>query len=329
MTYYFDTHSSDPFYNLAFEEYFFNKKKDGETYLILWQNADTVVVGRYQNIYQEIDLNYARENDIKIVRRNSGGGSVFHDIGNLNFSVVYDFPTSDSIEDILKPFISTLCTLGVNPKLHGRNDIFVNGYKISGLAQYIRESKILYHGTLLVNSDLSKIEKVLTRNSKIFDSLSYPSKKSAVCNLCDVLNEKISISEIKKLIISNYEFISDYNVSETEKAEINKLAQSKYKKDEWNYGYMPEFNFVNKKRFKGGTVEVNAIIENNCIKQLEFRGDFFAKKDINELEQIFENIDLSEDLQRVINKIEIEEYINDVYSSDILSLFDAYTGETV
>ena len=92
---------------------------------------------------------------------------------------------------------------------------------------------------------------------------------------------------------------------------------------------MPEFNFVNKKRFKGGTVEVNAIIENNCIKQLEFRGDFFAKKDINELEQIFENIDLSEDLQRVINKIEIEEYINDVYSSDILSLFDAYTGETV
>lgn len=199
---YLETNSFDPYYNLSFEESVF-RRFDGKSYFMLWQNEPSVIVGRNQNTENEVDLKYAEKQGIKVVKRMTGGGSVYHDLGNLNYSFITDFKTmNDSQDELLsfftKPVIEALKTLGINAYLSDTNDILAEGCKISGTAQYAQGSRILFHGTLLFDTDLSILDKVLLSNKHpgVFSS-----NHRNVCNIKSLLKDKnLTINEFKELI---------------------------------------------------------------------------------------------------------------------------------
>ena len=319
MIYYLETNSNNPYYNLSFEEYFFENKAKDDIYIMLWQNDKSVIIGRYQNIFEEINLNYANENKINIVRRNSGGGAVYHDLGNLNYSIITNSDKNNDIKGLSFPIIKALKELGYDTYFKGRNDIFYKDFKISGNAQYIKDNKLLHHGTLLIQSDLGVLSKILIPKVKFDDSCAEHSFKSKVCNLNEIRNKKYTINDIKSKIIKNFPIDKEYKLSLSELSEIKELSENKYKTSEWNYNKMPEFNFSNKKRFDFGTVEINCLIENFIIKNIEFSGDFFALDDIDKLEKKL----IGEDIKNLY-RFKFENYIKGVTNNEILSLFEVF-----
>lgn len=319
MIYYLETKSYNPFYNLAFEEYFFTKKPKGDIYIMLWQNDKSVIIGRYQNIYEEVNLRYANENNIKIVRRNSGGGAVFHDLGNINYSIMADLTQSHDIKTLSTPITQALKDLGAGVHFQGRNDIYFNDFKISGNAQYIKDDKILHHGTVLVQSNLNILSKVLSPKVKFEDSSAQRSITSRVCNLNDILNNKLKIADVKNKIKEKYTIDEEYKLSKEEEYKIKALETNKYRTIDWNYNKMPEFNYSNKKKFNFGSIEVNCLIENNIIKHIVFTGDFFALKDIEVLEKTLRDVSISQ-----LYKINFEKYIKGIKNSEVLSLFETF-----
>ena len=220
MIYYLETNSNNPYYNLSFEEYFFENKAKDDIYIMLWQNDKSVIIGRYQNIFEEINLNYANENKINIVRRNSGGGAVYHDLGNLNYSIITNSDKNNDIKGLSFPIIKALKELGYDTYFKGRNDIFYKDFKISGNAQYIKDNKLLHHGTLLIQSDLGVLSKILIPKVKFDDSCAEHSFKSKVCNLNEIRNKKYTINDIKSKIIKNFPIDKEYKLSLSELSEI-------------------------------------------------------------------------------------------------------------
>ena len=319
MIYYLETNSNNPYYNLSFEEYFFENKAKDDVYVMLWRNDKSAIIGRYQNIYEEVNLNYAMANNIHIVRRNSGGGAVYHDLGNLNYSIITNSNKNNDIKRLSFPIIEALKELGFDVCFKGRNDIFYKDFKISGNAQYIKDNKLLHHGTLLIQSDLDILSKVLMPKVKFDDSCALPSIKSKVLNLNDIQNKKINIEEIKTKIKKNFAPDKEYKISDYDISKIKELQKQKYEKESWNYNKMPEFNFSNKKRFDFGTVEINCLIENCIIKNIEFSGDFFALGDLEELEKnlIGQNIEN-------LNKVKFDNYFKGITTKEVLKLFDVF-----
>ncbi len=185
--FYYIFDSVDPFYNLALEQLLMELKPKGDIYVLLWQNDNTVVVGRHQNTFEEVDIGFAKQQNIKIVRRNSGGGAVFHDLGNINYSFIVDYSEKDrNLNFCLKEILGfVLDKIDIQYNFTGRNDIVTPKGKISGCAVYNTNDKTLFHGTLLVNSNLDILKKVLTRNNKISDNISVKSNNNRVCNISD------------------------------------------------------------------------------------------------------------------------------------------------
>ena len=228
---------TDPAYNLALEEYLLSQQKDDELIILLWQNDKTVVIGRHQNAYVEVDTDFATSNGIKIVKRNSGGGAVYHDLGNMNYSFIMNSSIDylDYCKDII---IKVFSKCGVNAFHGGKNDIFVDGYKVSGTAKYEYDGKILYHGTILMNTDLEVLRKVLTRNTKPTKSFSIESVENKVANLVDLSKRDISFE-----MITNY--FEDITGLSCELIDIDSIAAippimdlvtEKYNAHKWNYG---------------------------------------------------------------------------------------------
>lgn len=202
MVNYLETNSFDPFYNLDFERSVFNRF-DNQSYFMLWQNEPSVIVGKNQIVEEEVNLEYAKEKGIKVVKRMTGGGSVYHDFGNLNYSFITNYEeTSDSQNQLLSFFtklvITALQSLGINAYLSETNDILAEGFKISGTAQYVENSRILFHGTLLFDTDLTILDKVLITNKHpgVFSS-----NHRNVCNIKSLLKDQsLTINEFKEII---------------------------------------------------------------------------------------------------------------------------------
>jgi lipoate---protein ligase len=322
---YLETKSTDPYYNLAFEEYIFEKKYDGEAILILWQNSNTIVIGKYQNTIEEINSQFVKEHQIKVVRRNSGGGAVYHDMGNLNFSII---TKPDSLEKLeysyfIKPAVMTLGKLGINAKYSGRNDILIDGKKISGNSQYIKDGKVLHHGTLLVNSNLTKIEKALSRVHKNISSAGEKSVKSRVANINEYMDEKITVLDFKEKL--KQEILQEHqskimNLTEEDYSVISTLSRSKYETWKWNYGNSPEFNLRKERRFPDGKVCVYLLSEKGSIAKAEFKGDFFAYRDISELERKMTGAPIGEGLKEWLILAEADKYIKGISAEDLYQL---------
>jgi len=272
--------NTDPYFNLACEEYLLEHETD---VIMLWRNEPSVIIGRNQNAYAELNLEYIKANNIKAVRRLTGGGAVFHDLGNVNFTFIT--PKKENILNFkyyTQPIISALNKLGINAELAGRNDIEVNGFKISGNAQCCHNDKILHHGTLLFNADLTNLAGSLNVDEEKIKSKGIKSVRSRVANIQELFDREIDVLEFKSFIESCF----DAEVRELPNVnEIQKLADDKYSTWEWNFGESKEYNFKNTQRFDFGTVEINLNVDGGYITDIKIYGDFFSMNDISELEQ--------------------------------------------
>lgn len=242
---YIESNSKDVFLNLAMEEYVFKNFKD-DSYLLLYKNDNAIVLGKYQNIYQEINVPEAEASGIKIARRISGGGTVFHDSGNLNYSFIADNEKNDlhCYDDFLSPIIKALQSMGVDARKRNVCDIAIGDLKISGNAQSIHENRILHHGTLLFDSDMEKLHRLLEVTDAIIESKAVPSVPSPVTNIREHLRDSsMTLDDFKSTLLSNIfpSGISRRKLTEDDMGQIEKLRDEKYNTWEWNWGKSPRF----------------------------------------------------------------------------------------
>ena len=279
LTRYLETGSTDPCWNLAVEQYVLEHKTQGD-WLMLWQNRNTVVVGCNQNTLEEIDPDFVRQHGITVVRRMTGGGAVYHDLGNLNYSFITDLGDSAalSIRRFTEPVCRALAALGVTAETSGRNDILVDGKKVSGVAQRIYGGRILHHGTLLFDSDSAMIAGSLRADPSKFASKSTKSVRSRVGNLREYLPEGADMAGFWAALLG--ELAADgferQTLTEEELAQVRKLAEEKYRSREWTYGRAPDCSFKNRRRFAGGTLEVRMEAHAGRIREIAFLGDYMA-----------------------------------------------------
>lgn len=271
--------SKDPAFNLAFEEIVL-KLPETKSILILWQNDNAIIVGRNQNIYEEVNIEKAEADSVHIIRRNTGGGAVFQDLGNLNFSIIQNRDEPSTYQAMLQPVINVLQKLNINACYSGKNDIKVDGQKISGNAQYIYKNRLLHHGTILFDVILSKIGNYLYIDKSKMKSKGVKSQRAMVTNVKTLLPEAkkdLTINDFRQLIIDEFQGnnITLEEITPTKIKIASALAKEKYRTWEWNYGIFPHFEYKNRYYFAGkGTVEIFAAIEKGIIKRIKFFGDF-------------------------------------------------------
>ncbi len=283
---YLETGSTDPCYNLALEQHVLEHRREGD-WLLLWQNANTVVIGLNQNTAEEINAAFVAEHGITVVRRMTGGGAVYHDLGNLNYSFISDLGNTEelTIRRFTEPVCRALAAMGVAAETSGRNDILVEGKKVSGVAQRIAGGRILHHGTLLFNSDPAMIAGALKADPAKFSSKSAKSVRSRVGNICDFLPAGADLPQFRGRLLQ--ELTRDGLIHETltdaELADVRKLADEKYRSWEWTYGRSPEYAYRSRARFPGGTLEVRMNVRQGLIEDMVFYGDFMATAPLNAL----------------------------------------------
>lgn len=285
-TFYLETHSQDPSYNLAFEEYVQAHRREGN-YLILWQNKNAVIIGRNQNAEAEIHRDFVDSRNISVIRRNTGGGAVYHDLGNLNYSFITDAGdvSQRSADLFTEPVVSALKHLGLDASASGRNDILVSGCKVSGTAQYLMKGRILHHGTLLFDSDLSVVAGALNPDPTKFQSKSVKSVRSRVGNIRRFLPEDMTLTQFwDYLKTALSDSLVPTQLIEEELAEVKALQQAKYATWEWNFGKSPQYAQICRRRFPGGLLEIHMNVSQGNITQLRIFGDFLALTPVTPLE---------------------------------------------
>ena len=312
---YFINNCTNPYYNLALEEVLI-KSDIKENILLLWQNYNTIVIGRNQNAYEEIKIDKANEDNVKIVRRQSGGGAVFQDFGNLCFSFIVNADQKHSYQEMCAPVIKTLNRLGVSAKFEGKNDIKVGGKKISGNAQYLYRNRLLHHGTILFDVDLSRLSDYLVVDRGKLKSKGIKSNHSAVTNIKDLFTDKtMTIAKLQTAIMDDLA-LDNVNVQPVPldiESKAKALAEKKYDTWRWKFGVFPQFSYYNKHRFVDkGSVTIYADINKGLIENIKFYGDFVGAYGTEELEQ-----------QLVGTKYNIESVTQIIAASKVHQIFGA------
>ena len=304
--------NTNAYFNLAMEEYFL--KNTNEDIFLLWQNENSIIVGKNQNTLSEINYDYVKENNIKVVRRLSGGGAVFHDLGNINFTFISC--NDNSFSDFKKftmPIVDALKELNVNAEFSGRNDLLIDGQKFSGNAQYNYKNKVMHHGTLLFSSEINNLSNALKVKPSKFQGKSVKSVKSRVTNISSHLDKKMTVLEFKDYLM---DFINKrdenshfYELNDKDIESINKLVEEKYSTWEWNFGYSPKYSLYNELKYPGGNVEFSLDVHDGLIKDIKFFGDFFGKEDISFIENKLRNVKHNEySIKSALEDVDINNY---------------------
>ena len=281
--------TTDPYYNLAVEEYLLRSSDDD--IFMLWQNSPTVVIGKNQNAYAEVNLEYAKEKSINVVRRITGGGAVYHDLGNLNYTFITSTEKARALdyEYFTKPVIDALATFGLSAVLSGRNDLEVDGKKFSGNAQFTANGRILHHGTLLFNTDLEEMSAVLRVDKEKLEFKSVKSHKGRVTNLAPLLpttaHVEDFISAIENQVVKDLDAKRDEIPENDEINELTKRNRSR----EWIYSdkrYLTSYSLYKRKKYPFGIVCTDIKLNGEVIENITISGDFFGTRPIEELESL-------------------------------------------
>ncbi len=320
--------NNDPRVNLAIEEYLIKNIAPQEDILLFYINQPSIIIGRNQITVQEINVDYVEEHDIIVVRRLSGGGAVYHDLGNLNFSFIA--PNSpDNFHNFRKftqPVVDVLQKMGVPAELSGRNDILVDGKKISGNAQYVSGARMVSHGTLLWNTDLSRVGEALKVKPAKFEGKGIQSVRSRVANITDFLPENPpGIMDFRQMIIEGVfggGVVNEYMLTPDDWQKIEQISRDRYQNWNWNYGRSPAFAINRETRYAGGTIETWLdVSKGGVINQVCFHGDFFGQRDVSELESALQG-SLYEPaaIQKVLSGVKVGDYFVNFSIEELLDL---------
>lgn len=322
---------TDPMVNLAIEEYILENFGEKDTYLLFYINKPSIIIGRNQNTIEEINTDYVEEKGIKVVRRLSGGGAVYHDEQNLNFSFITkdDGESFQNFEKFLKPIIKVLNEMGVPAEAQGRNDMAVEGRKISGNAMFSTKGRMFSHGTLMLDAELEELTKALKVKKEKIESKGIKSIRSRVANISEYLDEKISMDEFKERILKSIFNVDDVNdvpqyvLTEEDWKKIHEISENRYQKWEWNYGKSPAYNVQESHKFPAGLVDVRLDVQKGIIENCKIYGDFFGLGDIKDLEakligirhdrKAIEDVLKDVDVSYYLGKITREDFINLLY----------------
>ncbi|WP_313756751.1 lipoate--protein ligase [Tissierella sp.] len=318
--------SNDPFFNHAAEEYLMNNFDD--EIFMLWINKPSILIGRNQNTVSEINLDYVKNNGIEVVRRLSGGGTVYNDFGNMNFTFItnrnpLEPQVKNGFEKFALPVINALQSLGVNAVFTGRNDITIDDKKFSGNAQYFQKYKLLHHGTLLFDCDMSKLSLALKSKAVKFKDKGVKSVGARVTNIFPHLKKPMTLEDFKEYlkdyIIDTHNIENIYEFTEIDLKEINKIADERFSTWEWNYGKSPEYRYENAVRYPSGVVEYNLNVEDGIIVDISIYGDFFGEENIRELELALIGTKHSMDeLENQLKDINIDKYIKGLSNKEFI-----------
>lgn len=321
---------TDPRINLAIEEYVLkNMDIDKDSFLLFYINEPSIIIGKNQNTVEEINTEYVDANGIHVVRRLSGGGAVYHDLGNLNYSFITkdDGESFRNFKKFTEPVIKALADMGVTAELLGRNDILVEGRKVSGNAQFATQGRMFTHGTLMFDTEIERVVSALKVRKDKIESKGIKSIRSRVANISEFIEEQMTIEqfrmEILKSIFEGEQNIQYWELTDEDWDNIRALSAERYGNWDWNYGKSPKFNMQHSHRFPVGGIDVRLQVEKGKIDDVNIYGDFFGVGDVAIVEESLKGVQYDRDsitkaldavdIPTVLGGITKEEFINLIY----------------
>lgn len=316
--------------NLALEEYVLKNFGTEDTYLLFYINEPSIIIGKNQNTIEEINTNYVDEKGINVVRRLSGGGAVYHDLGNLNFSFITkdDGDSFHNFAKFTKPVTDALKKLGVQAELKGRNDIVAgDGRKISGNAQFSTRGRMFSHGTLMLDSEIENVVSALNVKMEKIQSKGIKSIRSRVANISEFMDEKISMEEFKSLIlryifdVGDVNAVPEYKLTEQDWDNVYQLSEERYGNWDWNYGKSPAFNIQQSHKFPAGTIDIRLDVKKGNIDNCKIFGDFFGVGDVSDIENRLINTRYErEPIEETLDDLDIKHYFGNISKEEFVNL---------
>ncbi|HIY57865.1 MAG TPA: lipoate--protein ligase [Candidatus Tetragenococcus pullicola] len=323
----------DPRVNLAIENYLLDEMKTDEPILLFYINEPSIIIGRNQNTIEEINQKYVDEHGIHVVRRLSGGGAVYHDLGNLNYSFITpdDGNSFRNFAKFTEPVIKALHDLGVQgAELKGRNDLVINDMKFSGNAMYATNGRMYAHGTLMLDSDKDEVVNALKVRKDKIESKGIKSIRSRVTNIKpflpkekqDITTEEFAQEILLKIFqVDSLDKVNTYELTDDDWSKIKEYTDKYYGNWDWNYGHSPEFNLERHKRFPIGGIDVRLDVKEGKIENAKIYGDFFGLGEIKDVEDALIGTKYEKEaLTAVIETIDVQKYFGAIEKQDLLDL---------
>lgn len=319
---------TDPRINLAIEEYLLNTMDvEKDPFLLFYINEPSIIIGKNQNTAEEINTDYVDSNGIHVVRRLSGGGAVYHDLGNLNYSfiTVDDGNSFRNFRKFTEPVVKALQSLGVNAELSGRNDLMAEGRKISGNAQFSTRGRMFSHGTLMFDTEVDAVVSALKVSKEKIESKGIKSIRSRVANISEFLKEPMTVTEFRSAILNSLfegqDNVKYWELTDEDWDNIQALSKKRYGNWDWNYGKSPKFNVKHSHRFPVGGIDVRLQVEAGLIKEVTIYGDFFGVGDVAEIERAITGVKYERaSLDEAVSGFDIPTYLGGITKEEFLKL---------
>ncbi|MDR3073394.1 MAG: lipoate--protein ligase [Deltaproteobacteria bacterium] len=325
--FYIESESTDPTHNLALEQHVFDNLDPRREYFMLWRNDNAIIVGKHQNTVGEINAPYVKERGIRVVRRLSGGGAVYHDLGNVNFTFIVTGGNLEAFDfaSFCRPVVRALAGLGVTAQINGRNDMTIDGKKFSGNAQYSKRGRVMHHGTILYDSDLSVVARALAVSKDKIESKGLKSVRSRVTNVKEHMRDDIPVerfmAELREAMFREYN-LTNYSLTPEDRAAVAALRATVYDTWDWNYGASPAYSIRKERRVEGcGKVEAFMNVAEGLITDAAFYGDYFGNADTAELAERLKGRRLERgDLVGALKGVNIGEFFHNLDQDAFLAI---------